>query len=297
MNIVSNKKLTDIDTSELVDHYIDGVCSDSEFLCRNKELCGKNSFMYTNTKNIEKICKDIKKANKCENQIDECVVVVKNLFEESIDGGGGGGGKHVVTSFVNIIVPIPNAFDTLGNIKFLRLPPLSGSKKKGTLDICNICKCMNRFAKSPGAGELSSTSPGQNQCIYSDTFEHYYYPLFIENINNRLKDAPVIKFGKRNIINKNIIYANSQEDLNPTNLYDILIKNKITKTNTINFITNVLYKNNVPILKELNLYILTKKQKKKSNTNQFKSYEDFTIYFIIFIIFIILIVFILSKSV
>ena len=28
-NIVSNKKLSDNDTSELVDHYIDEICSDS----------------------------------------------------------------------------------------------------------------------------------------------------------------------------------------------------------------------------------------------------------------------------
>ena len=296
-NIVSNKKLSDNDTSELVDHYIDEICSDSNFLCKNKELCGKNSFMYTNTKNVEKICKNIKNANVCENQIDECLVVVKNQFGETIDGSGGGGGKNVVTSFVNIIVPIPNAFDALGNIKFIRLPPLSGSKKKGSLDICNICKCMNRFAKSPGAGENSSTSPGQNQCIYSDTFEHYYYPLYIENINRRLANAPVIKLGRRNIINENIIYVNSQEDLNPTNLYDILIENNITKTNTIKFITNVLYKNNESISKELRLYILNKKQSKRINKDKFESYEDFIVYFIIFIIFIILILFILSKSV
>jgi len=295
-NIVSNKKLSDNDTSELVDHYIDEICSDSKFLCKNKELCGKNSFMYTNTKNVEKICKDIKKANQCENQIDECLVVVKNQFESTIDGGGGGG-KNVVTSFVNIIVPIPNAFDALGNIKFIRLPPLSSSRKKGSLDICNICKCMNRFAKSPGAGENSSTSPGQNQCIYSDTFEHYYYPLYIENINRRLADAPVIKLGKRNIINENIIYVNSQEDLNSTNLYDILIENNITRTNSIKFITNVLYKNNESVSKELQLYILNKKQSKRANKVKFKSYEDFIVYFIIFIIFIILILFILSKSV
>ena len=298
-NIVSNKKLSDNDTSELVDHYIDEICSDSTFLCKNKELCGKNSFMYTNTKNVEKICKNIKNANVCENQIDECLVVVKNQFGETIDGSGGGGGKNVVTSFVNIIVPIPNAFGVLGNIKFIRLPPLSSSKKKGSLDICNICVCMNRFAKSPGTGigGDTSTSPGQNQCIYPDTFEHYYYPLYIENINRRLTDAPVIKLGRRNIINENIIYVNSQEDLNPTNLYDILIENNITQTNTINFITNVLYKNNESISKELRLYILNKKQSKRANKNKFKSYENFIIYFIIFIIFIILIFFILLKSV
>lgn len=294
--IVSNKKLNDNDTSQLVDHYIDEICSDSKFLCKNQELCGKNSFMYTNTKNVKKICENIKKANQCENQIDECIVVAKNLFDSTIDGGSGGG-KNIITSFVNIIVPIPNAFDNLGNIKFIRLPPLGGSKKKGSLDICNICMCMNRFAKSPGAGENSSTSPGQNQCIYSDTFEHYYYPLYIENINRRLTDAPVIKLGKRNIINENIIYVNSQEDLNPTNLYDILIENNITQTNTINFIINVLYKNNENISKELRLYILNKKQYKRINKAKFKSYEDFIVYFIIFIIFVILILFILSKSV
>ena len=295
-NIVSNRKLLDNDNSEMVDHYIDEICSESKFLCKNKEMCGKNSSIYTNTANIEKICKNIKEANKCENQIDECVVMVKNRFDDSIDGEGGGTGKTIITSFVNLIVPIPNAFDEYGNIKFLRLPPLSSSRKKGSLDICNICKCMNRFAKSPGGGENSSTSPGQNECIYSDTFEHYYYPLYIENINSRLTDAPVIKLGKHNIINSNIIYANSQEDLNVTNLYDILLRNKISKTNIKHFILNILYKNNIQVAKELQLYLLNKNKKKGVQKDIYKSYEDFTLYFIVFIIFLIFVIFILIQK-
>ena len=96
---------------------------------------------------------------------------------------------------------------------------------------------MNRFSTVPGSSgvinESSVTAPGQNICIYPDFIEHYYYPLSVENINSKLKDAPPVKLGKYLIINSNIIYAHSEEELLVTNLYDLLIKNGITKDITI----------------------------------------------------------------
>ena len=286
--IISNRKLLDNDTSEFVDKYIDEVCSDPDFLCKNRQLCGTSTTLYTSIENVNKVCKDIKLANKCENDIQECIVQVKNKFDESQ--------KFISTSFVNIIIPIPNAFDEFGNIKFLRLPPLSGSKKKNSKEICNVCACMDRFARSPGAGANSYTSPGQNECVYPDDFEYFYYPLYIENINNKLKTAPPLKVGKYTIVNKNIIYANSQEDLNVKNLFDILIKNGITEYNTSNFITNVLYKNNNDILKELQLYLLDRSQKKIINTKKINNYSNTTSYYIMLIAFIVFVMFILLRN-
>ena len=259
--ITTNVKFIDNDTAEVVSKYIDDICSDPSFLCKNKTLCGTNSTLYSSVKNIDKVCKNIDVANQCEDDIQDCIVVVKNTFDETQ--------KSVSTSFVNIIIPIPNAIDSNGNNKFLRLPPLSGSKKKNSNEICKICECMDRFATSPGAGgNNNDTSPGQNQCIYKDSFEYFYYPLYIENIKNKLKDAPPTKLGKYIIDNKNIIYANSQEDLEIKKLYDILTENGISKFNSIYFLTNILYKNDEHMAKGLKLYLLNK------NENLIKSYKN-----------------------
>ena len=248
---MNKRPFVDNDTIEQIDRYIDDICSDPVFLCRNKNLCGTSTSIYANVENVNTICKDLEKANECENDFQECVVQASNLFETSQ--------KYISTSFMNIIVPIPNALDIDGNQKFLRLPALSSSKKPKSQETCSVCACMNRFATSPGAGENSYTSPGQKQCTYSDTFEYYYYPVYIEEINNKLKDAPTIKLGKYNLINSNIIYTNSEEDLGSVNLYKILIKNGITTKLAINFISNVLYKNNSTISNELQLYIVNNK--------------------------------------
>ena len=279
-SIVSNRKISDNDSSEIVDNYIDELCSNPEFLCKNIEMCGKNTSIYTNAENIKEICNDIKEANTCENDIKECVVLATNSFDDSQ--------KFVSTSFVNIIVPIKNALDKDGNQKFLRLPPLSGSKKKNSNEICNVCACMNRFARSPGSGVNDYTSPGQNQCVYPDDFEYYYYPLYIQDISGKVKDAPPITIGKYTIINSNIIFANTEDDLTVTNLYDILIGNGIDQNLTINFI-NTINGNDKQIGKEIQLYILDKKQRIILGQKQIKNYNNLIVFFTTFIIFLIII--------
>jgi len=278
--VISNRQFIDNDTAERVDNYIDEICSDPDFLCKNKELCGTSTSIYTSVENVNEICNDITEANKCENDIQQCVVSANNTFDEDQ--------ATVSTSFVNIIVPITKEVDSFGNQKFLRLPPLSGSKSKNSNEVCNICVCMDRFSKSPGAGANTDTSPGQNQCVYPTTFEYYYYPLYIEDINNKLKDAPVLKIGKYKIVNSNIIYANSSEDLLVTNLYDLLIKNDVSKTNVINFITNVLYANDSAKEKQLQLYILNNKNDNVKNINNGTYYKNIASFFIIFILFLII---------
>jgi hypothetical protein len=238
-----------IDTSEEVSKYIDQICSDPNFLCKNKNLCGTNTSIYTSESNVNEICNAIDQANICETDFQECVVLANNLLE--------GGQKYISTSFVNIIIPIPNALDNNGNNKFLRLPALSSSKKPNSMEICSICACMNRFATSPGAGLNDYTSPGQNSCVYMDNFEYFYYPLQLENINKRLNNPPPIILGKYLIINSNIITANTEEDLTPINLYNLLISNGISDGLSRNFITKTLYKNQI-ISKELQLYLLNK---------------------------------------
>ena len=245
-----NKSFIDIDTAEQVDKYIDELCSDPIFLCKNKQLCGTSTSIYSSVKNVEGICQDIVKANECENDFQECVVLANNTFGESQ--------KYISTSFLNIIIPVPNALDSEGNNKFIRLPALSSSKKPNSMEICSVCACMNRFATSPGAGANTYTSPGQNECTYLDSFEYYYYPVYIENINKKLPDAPPIIIGKYRIINSNIIPVYTEEDLSPINLYRILIKNGISSTISSKFIINILYKGNSAISKELQLYLLNR---------------------------------------
>jgi hypothetical protein len=247
-----NRSFLEVETIDQVNKYIDDLCSDPGFLCRNRDICGSQSTLFTGINNVNDICKDIERANECENDFQECVVLASNLFE--------GGQKYISTSFVNIIIPIPNALDEEANNKFIRLPALSSSKKPKSLEICSICSCMNRFATSPGAGEKSYTSPGQNECIYLDSFEYYYYPLYIENINQKLQgNAPVITLGKYKIINSNIIPIHSEEDLKPLNLYSILVSKGILSKTAIKFITTVLNPGNEAVSTELQLFLLNKK--------------------------------------
>ena len=272
------------DTTEQVKRYIDEICSEPAFLCSNKDLCGTSTSIYTNKKNIDTICADIEKANECEEDVKECMVSTDNLLDDSH-------GK-VLTSFVNIILPIPNAFDENANQKFLRLPALSGSKKPKSPDICKICACMNRFSTSPGSSavinEKSYTSPGQNTCIYPEFIEHYYYPLSIQSINTKLKNTPPIKLGKYNVINSNIIFAHSEEELLVPNLYDLLIKNGIGQNITISFITKTLHKNDEDKAKELQLYI---QGKTKSNENLISNglfYQNITFFYGILVVLLLI---------
>ena len=276
------------DTQEQVSQYLDNICNDPDFLCKNKKLCGTSTTIYPNIEFVDKTCNDIKQSNKCENDFKECLISTTNYLDESK--------KTISTSFVNIIIPIPNEVDDDGNNKFLRLPALSSSKNKNSQDICDICECMNRFATSPGANNNSDTSPGQNQCIYPSFFEHFYYPTSIENINNILPNTPPVVLGKYKIINSNIIAASSEEALNVGNLYELLLKNKVSQKNAINFI-NILIPTKV---KELNTFILNNKSSfvsMNNNSLKFKSnfYNNITIYYIVFIIFIILIFYLIYR--
>ena len=284
-SIISNRKFIDNDTSEVVDKYIDALCEDPAFLCSNRELCGNNTSIYTNKANVDEICENIVKANECENNVDECVVLADNFIEESQ--------RFVSTSFVNIIVPIPNAIDTDGNQKFLRFPPLSGSKKKNSNEICNVCACMDRFARSPGSNFNDYTSPGQNQCVYPSDFEYYYYPLYIENIRSKLINPPPVIVGKKKykVLNKNIIYANTQEDLNIGNLYLLLLKKGIQERDVRNFVLNILYKNDQEKAKELEVFLINKNQLDILKNGKSKYYMNISVFFVLFILFIALIFF------
>ena len=271
VNFVENK------TQEEINDYINQICSDPKFLCSNKDMCGENSVNYSNKESVDKICDDISQAQKCDTDFSECLVNTTNTFDEDQN--------KLSTSFVNIILPIPNAYDNDANQKFLRLPALSSSKKPKSNDICNICACMNRFASSPGAssviGEASYTSPGQNTCIYPDFIEHYYYPVSVQNTNTKLKNTPPVIIEKYKIINSNIIFAHSEQELNTTSLYDLLIKNGISQTTAINFILNVLYKNDDAKKKELTIYIKTKEQTKDVSIKNGIFYKNITFFYII----------------
>ena len=266
------------DTIEQINKYIDTICSNPSFLCKNRELCGNNTSIYNSIDDVNAICDNLEVANQCQNNFKECVVLVKNTFGDS--------DQFLASSFVNIIVPIPNALDSYGNQKFLRLPALSGSKKQGSQDVCNLCLCMNRFAQSPGAGNNSATSPGQNQCVYSNSFEYYYFPLDIEYIVSKLSNPPPITIGKYNVLVSNIIYAHSEEDLSVGTLYDLLINNSISQPNTVHFILNVLYSNDTKKANDLNLYLQgkTKEQTKTNNLNKYL--KNMTFFYILLIVLI-----------
>ena len=287
--IISNRTLLHNDTSEQVDRYIDEICSDPKFLCNNRELCGTNTSIYTNVDNVNTICDNIVKANECETNFKECIVLAKNTF------GGSDSQKYISTSFVNIIVPIPNSFDKNNNIRFLRLPPLSASKKENSNEICNICNCMNRFATAPGSGNLNTvTSPGQNTCVYNSSFEYFYYPSSIERINDKLKDTPAMMVGKYRVFNDNIIPTVTEENLQVGNLYDILSKYSISQQVILDFI-NIIYPNDTEKQKELKIHLLTLNQQTVNKSIIKKDYTNFSFFYIMLTIFILLLIFNLIK--
>jgi hypothetical protein len=270
------------DSQEQINKYINEICSQPKFLCNNKDLCAENSIYYPDKESVDKICRDMENAKKCDTDFSECMVSTINTFDEDKN--------NITTSFVNIIIPINNAFDEAANQKFLRLPALSSTKKPKSNEICNICACMNRFSTSPGAsasvGEKSYTSPGQNTCIYPDFIEHYYYPVSVQNLNTKLEDKTPVKLGKYNVLNKNIIFAHSEQDLMITNLYELLIKNGISEPITKDFILKVLYKNDDTREKELGLYVINKQQQGKSDFKNGRFYKNITFFYGVVVVFI-----------
>jgi len=286
------RRYLDQETTEIVDDYVNSMCADQNFLCSHKEICAENSSYFGGLANINKICDDIKKSNICPREVDSCLVRVDNFITNTK--------KYINTTFMNIIVPIPGAVDNNGNTKFLRLPPLSGSKIPGENDICNSCACFERFAIAPGtsSGEDSKyTAPGQGECVFPPEFEYYYYPLDIENINNTLKNEPEIMFGNYKVIPENIIYANNNQDLFISNLYDILLKNNINSQTAVDFITKKLWPNNIDKELELKIHIKNKKGTLKLEADKAKFTNELISFYVIFIVFIAFIILNLNKSV
>jgi hypothetical protein len=185
---------------------------------------------------------------------------------------------------------------------------LAGSRKKKSADICNVCACMDRFARSPGAGFNDYTSPGQNTCIYADDFEYYFYPIRVQETNSKLKNPPPITIGKYVIINSNIIQAKTEADLNVANLYTLLTTNGITKFNAYYFITDVLYQNDDIRKRELDTFLKTginvdtidNKSSSTKTKESFGSTYDYelssnTKMFLLVLLIVILIYFCVSK--
>jgi len=280
-----SRKFVDQDTSQILNDYVNDLCSNQNFLCTNRKLCADNTSLFGPLDHINKICKDIKKASTCTNDVDVCVVNATNLLTTSQ--------KMVNTTFLNIIVPIPNAHDDLGNQKFLRLPPLSGSKIPGSDDICNSCACFERFSIAPGqqGEDAKYTAPGQGECVFNPDFEYYYYPLDIENITNTLQDEPDIFLNGKKVLPKNVIFSNNNEDLQVGNLYDILINRGIHSPTAFSFITKKLWPYNIDKETELKLHIKNKKDTELLQDNNLKFQKDMITIYVIFIIFIILILF------
>lgn len=295
-DIVSGRTIVNNDSYEIFDKYIDEICEDPTFLCNNVQLCGNHTTIYAGVKNVQDICKNIKEASVCENDVKECIVLASNSFSQSQ--------KFVATTFENIIVPIPKAIDENGNQKFIRLPELHGSKKPDSLEICNVCACMDRFARSPGSGFNDYTSPGQNACVYSDDFEYYYYPMQIEKVRNSnvLKDPPPVivsnSKNKYNVITKNIIPLKTEDELSVINLYTRLRNEGISDFLTKNFVLNILYKNDKQRAKELNAYLSNGGgyEQKKSKISKFGKITETqnsnkTIYTLIFILLLLFLLF------
>jgi hypothetical protein len=269
---------TNTDTAENVQRFIDDLCNDPVFLCSNKAVCATSKQQGT-VDDINKTCQRIADANVCDNVINECVVQVNNSTFDS---------EVISTSFVNIILPIKNEFDKNGNHKFLRLPALSSSKNPKPNAICNICSCVSRFATS---GTSPVTSPGLKTCEYNNkTIETVYYPVDVENVNSKLKNAPPAKIGKYNVLSSNIIYASSDDDLEVCNLYNLLIENGILEYNAVQFIKN-LYQSDPSISKKIEKCIQENTLKNKGNG---AFYQNISFFYITFAIFLVIFISILN---
>ena len=289
-NSDSNNSFLETDTFEITAKYRDEICEDPKFLCYsdvNKQFCGKNTTIYNSVQNVEEICKDLEEANICENDIKECIVLVDNSFSESSQ-------KFASSSFENVIIPIPKAIDRDGNQKFLRLPKLMGRKKPNSNEICNICACMDRFARSPGSGFNDYTPPGQNTCVFGEDFKYYYYPISIQNLRNdkNLNQLPPVMLDGNNVKHENILVAKTEDDLSAVKLYNLLTSDGISETLTLNFIMNVLYKNDKQVAKDLSAY-LEKQSTKSGSKSRFgvttpvgsKKCQSFMLLIIVIILF------------
>ena len=150
---------------------------------------------------------------------------------------------------------------------------------------------MDRFAKSPGGGTTDGdTSPRQNECVYDDNFEYYYYPIYVEEIRNNLPNPPPLTIKKYNILNKNIIRINTQDDLEVCVLYALLKNNGLSDFVVNNFITKVLYKhhrNIKELIKKLNECKTVSKGGKESFGNTSNNNSLFILLISILILFFI----------
>jgi len=279
------RKFVDQDTSVVIDKYFNKSCTeDLDFLCTNRKLCSENTSTLGSLSDINKMCLEIKDLNKCKDDIDVCTVSANNLITDDP--------KVVNTSFLNIIIPIPTAFDDDANQKFLRLPPLSSSKEPGTKNLCNSCACFERFGMSVGSSgpDAKYTAEGQKECIF-ENFEYYYYPLEMENVTNTLNNQLGIYLGGSLVLPKNIIFANNNEDLEVGNLYDILVNKGISAKTAFNFITQKLWKNNTEKELQLKMHIRDKKEHEILDGEKLKFSKDMISFYVIFIVFLILVIF------
>ena len=216
-----NRSFVDIDTADQVDKYIDEICSDPVFLCNNKQMCGKNTSIYTGVKNVNIICDDISKANECENDFQECVVLANNTFGETQ--------KYISTSFINIIIPIPNAFD------------LNGNNSVGTWSNLNITSNSNmtvsftiniQSTNSNWRNIFHITNTNSNCCNYGNRVPSIWvtYDQTSLLIVNDLQNAP-----------NSVFFTNSLPLNTPTNVTIIWQGQNVSVyfnqqlTNTINF--------------------------------------------------------------
>jgi hypothetical protein len=268
------------DNLDQINKYIDEICSNPDYLCKNQELCGTSTSIYSSINDVNSICDQLGK-NQCENDITLCNVSTQNTFTDP--------NQNVVTSFNNIILPIPDAKDNLGNQFFLRLPALSPSKLENSNQPCSICACVERFATTLGLG--ANTAPGQNQCVYMKTFNSIYYPIDMElfNKNNGIDSVSTAGY---TIFNSNIIETYTDDDLQVGVLYDKLVSVGIAESIVRDFVVTTLYNNDQSIIKELQLYIANKGVQTIKMDNKNKFYQNISFYYFVFCVFVVFLFFV-----
>lgn len=283
------------DTNVSIKEYINEMCEKPDFLCNNSEYCATHSTLFDNKNYIDQQCKEQRANAGCERNFESCLISVFNKFTDPY--------THISTTFKNIIIPIKDAKDHDGFQMFIRLPDLKSAKKENSLEPCNICACVSRFAQAGGGGKgdpsvTGYTSPGQDTCEFID-FDYFYYPLEFEDKSfTLLKNKPSVILPsdsgvKYEILNKNIIQFNSSDDLEASKLKDILVnQNGISDYIVNNFISQVLYKNNTDIVKQ---YTNASKSTFGSLT-KFGSLANNDIYYILFIILFITLIYFLIKK-
>ena len=83
------------------------------------------------------------------------------------------------------------------------------------------------------------------------------------------------------IFNTNIIRINTENDLSSCNLYNLLIKNGVSKNITLNFINNILYKNDKQSSKDLNLCLLNKADDIKLKLFESKTFKNLSFFYLL----------------